>query len=158
MAFHNSIEYSAYSSGVVPSDHEHNGLELVLIAPSRKNLTFTFCSTFGSVDLHDVCHAKPPQLPNLPCPCVLVREPPADELEVLSTWRVAKNRNPRRDAALHEVRRFEPSRAAGLKRYDNDVSDPDRFVDDERPSCGSQNWLPNRGNSNDGCRGQWNHD
>jgi hypothetical protein len=32
---------------------------------------------------------------------------------------VAKNRNPRRDAALHEVRRFERPRAAGIERYDN---------------------------------------
>jgi hypothetical protein len=71
---------------------------------------------------------------------------------------VAKNRNPRRDAALHEVRRFERPRAAGIERYDNNVGELNRPVNDERPSCGSQNWLPNRGNCNDCCRGQCDHD
>src|SRR5262249_46847701 len=44
---------------------------------------------------------------NLPCTRIFVREPPADELVVFSTRRVGKDRNSRRDAALHEVRRFE---------------------------------------------------
>jgi hypothetical protein len=44
------------------------------------------------------------------------KESPADELVVFSTRRVAKNRNARRDAALHEIRRFERPRAAGMKR------------------------------------------
>ncbi len=79
----------------------------MLVAPSRKNLAFTFGPNVDSGDLHDIRHAKPPQLANLPCARILVREPPADELVVLSTRRVAKNRNSRRDAALHEVRRLE---------------------------------------------------
>ena len=32
---------------------------------------------------------------------------------------------------MHEVRRFERPRAAGIKRYDDDVGGRDRFVDDE---------------------------
>ena len=129
----------------------------MLVAPWRKHLGFTFGSNVGSGDLHDIRHAKPPQLANLPCTRILVREPPADELVVFSTRRVGKNRNSRRDAALHEIRRFKRPRTAGMKRYNDDVGGRDRFVDDERPSCGSQNWLPNGRNSNDGSRGQRNH-
>ena len=87
----------------------------MLVAPWRKHLTFTFGSNVGSGDLHDIRHAKPPQLANLPCARILVREPPADELVVFSTRRVGKNRNSRRDAALHEVCRFERPRAAGIR-------------------------------------------
>jgi hypothetical protein len=129
----------------------------MLVAPWRKYLSFTFGSNVGSGDLHDIRHAKPPQLANLPCARILVREPPADELVVFSTRRVGKNRNSRRDAALHEIRRFERPRAAGIKRDDDDVGGRDRFVGDERPSCGSQNRLPNGRNSNDGGRGQCDH-
>src|SRR6516165_5168349 len=107
MAFHDSVEHSPQSSRVVPSGHEHNGLEPMLVAPWRKHLGFTFGSNVGSGDLHDIRHAKPPQLANLPCTRILVREPPADELVVFSTRRVGKNRNSRRDAALHEIRCFE---------------------------------------------------
>jgi len=157
MAFHDSIEHSPHSSRVVPSGHEHNRSELMLVAPWWKHLTFTFGSNVGSGDLHDIRHAKRPQLANLPCAPILVREPPADELVVFATRRVAKNRNSLCDAALHEVRRFERPGAAGLRRYDDDVGGRDRFVDDERPSCGSQSRLPNGGNSNDGSRGQCDH-
>ena len=76
---------------------------------------------------------------------------------VFSTRRVGKNRNARRDAAFDEVRRFERARAAGSKRYDDDVSGRDWLADDERPSCGSQNRLPNGGYSNDGSGGHCNH-
>src|SRR6516164_2780567 len=147
MAFHDSVEQSPQSSRVVPRGHEHNGLEPMLVAPWRKHLGFTFGSNVGSGDLHDIRDAKPPQLANLSCSRIFVREPPADELVVLSTRRVGKNRNSRRDAALHEIRRFERPRAAGSTRYDDDVGGRDRFVDDERPSCGSQNRLANGGNS-----------
>ena len=157
MAFHDSIEHSPRSSRVVPSGHGYNRSELMLVAPWRKHLTFTFGSNFGSGDLNDIRHAEPPQLVNLPCARILIREPPPDELVVFSTRRVGKNRNSRRDAALHEVCRFERPRAVGIKRYDDDVGGRDRFVDDERPSCGSQNLLPNGGNSNDGSRGQCDH-
>ena len=85
----------------------------MLGAPWRKHLAFAFGSSFGSGDLHDIRHPKPPQLANLSCASILVREPPADELVVVSTRRIGKNRNARRDAALHEVRRFERARAAG---------------------------------------------
>src|SRR5262245_1660168 len=53
--------------------------------------------------------------------------------------------------SLHEVCRFERSRAAGIKCCDDGVGGRDRLVDDERPSCGSQNRLPNGGNSNGQC-------
>ena len=79
----------------------------MLVAPWRKHLGLTFASSVGSGDLHDIRHAKPSQLANLPCTRILVREPPADELVVFSTRRVGKNRNSRRDAALHEIRCFE---------------------------------------------------
>lgn len=60
MAFHDSLEYAAYSSGVVPCDHEHNGPELVLVAPWREDLAFAFGSSFGSWDLRDIRYAKRP--------------------------------------------------------------------------------------------------
>jgi hypothetical protein len=72
--FHDSIEHSPQSSRVVPSGHEHNGSELMLVAPWRKHLTFTFGSSVGSGDLNDIRDAKPPQLANLPCRRILVRE------------------------------------------------------------------------------------
>ena len=129
----------------------------MLVTPCRKHLTFTFGSSISSGDLHDIRHPQRPQLADLPRTRILVREPAADELVVFSTRRVGKNRNPRRDAALHEIRRFKRPSTAGIKRYDDDVGGRDRFVDDERPSCGSQNRLPNGGNNNDGSRGQYNH-
>jgi hypothetical protein len=121
MAFHDSIEHSPHSSRVVPSGHEHNRSELVPITPWGEHLAFTFGSSVGSGDLHDIRHAKRPQLANLPCARIIVREPSADELVVFSTRRVGKHRDPCCDAALHEIRRFECPRAAGIKRYDNDV-------------------------------------
>src|SRR5258708_19829005 len=124
MAFHGSIEYSPRSSRVVPSGHEHNGSELMLLAPWRKHLAFTFGSSLGSGDFHDIRHAKPLQLANLPCARIIVREPPADELVIFSTRRVGKNRNARCDAALHEVRRFQRPRAPAIKRYDAHVAGP----------------------------------
>src|ERR1700738_5185259 len=154
MVFHNSIEHSPQSSRVVASCHKHDGSELMLVAPRRKHLAFTFGSDLGSGDLHDIRHAKRAQLANLPCARILVREPSTDELVVFSAGRVRKNRNARRDAIVHEVCRFEGPRAAGIERYDYDVSGRDRLVHDECPSCSSQNRLPNGGNSNDGSRGQ----
>jgi hypothetical protein len=100
--------------------------------------------------LNDIRDAKRPQLANVLFGRILVRKSAADELMVFSTRRVRKNRNSRGDAALHEVCRFECTRASGIRRYDNDVCGRDRFVDDERPSGGSQNRLPNGGNSHDG--------
>ena len=79
----------------------------MLLTPLRKYLTFTFRPRLGSGKLHDIGHAKPPQLANLPRARILVREPPADELAVFSTRRVGKNRNSLCDAALDEIRRFE---------------------------------------------------
>jgi hypothetical protein len=92
---------------LVPSGHEHNGSELMLVAPRWKHLAFTFGSSLGSGDLQNIRNAQQPQLANLPCARILVREPSADELVVFSTRRVGKNRNARCNAAVHEVRRFE---------------------------------------------------
>jgi hypothetical protein len=157
MAFHDSIKHSPQSSRLLPIGHEHNGSEPMLVAPWRKRLAFSFGSDVCSGDLHHICDAKPSQLTNLPCSRIFVRESPADELVVFSTRRVGKDRNSRRDAALHEIRGFERPRTAGIKRYDDDVGGRDRFVDDKRPSCGSQNRLPNGRNNNDGSRSQCNH-
>jgi hypothetical protein len=115
MALHESIEHSLQCARVVPSGHEHNGSELMLVSPWRKHLAFTFGSNVGSGYLHDIRHAKRPQLAYLPCPRILLREPPADKLVVFSTRRVVKNRNSGRDSTLHEVRRFQRPRAAGIK-------------------------------------------
>jgi hypothetical protein len=157
VAFHNSIDDSAYSSGMVSRDHEHDGPELMLVAPLWKNQAFTFGSILRSGNFHDVRYAKPTELANLPCACILVREAPPDKLEIFSTRGVGKDGNSRRNAALHEVRRFKRSCAIGIKRYDNGVSNPNRFVDDERPSCSSQNSFPNRRNGNDGSHDEGEH-
>src|SRR5208282_1920468 len=92
VAFHDSVEHSPRSSRVILSGHHHNRSEIMLIAPSRKHSTFIFGS-IDSGDLHDIRHAKRPQLANLPCPRIIIREPPADELKVFSTRRVHKNSN-----------------------------------------------------------------
>jgi hypothetical protein len=152
MAFHDSIEHAAYSSGVIPSNYEHNGSEFVLVAPWRKNLTFAFGASFGSGNLHDIRYAKRPQLPNLPCACILIGQPPADELEILSARGVGKDRNSRRYTAVHEIRCLQRARAAGIKRDDDDVRWRKRLIDDERPPCGSQKLLPDNENRNDCSR------
>jgi hypothetical protein len=79
----------------------------MLVAPRWKHLAFTFGSSLGPGDLQNIRNAQQPQLANLPCARILVREPSADELVVFSTRRVGKNRNARCNAAVHEVRRFE---------------------------------------------------
>ena len=63
-----------------------------LVGPLRKHLTFTFGS-IDSRDLRDVRHAEHPQLANLPCACILIGKPSADELMIFSAWRILKNRN-----------------------------------------------------------------
>jgi hypothetical protein len=50
-----------------------------------------------------------------------------------------------------------PAESSDTTMMSDDVSRRDRLVDDERPSCGSQNRLPSGGNSNDGSRGQCDH-
>jgi hypothetical protein len=70
-------------------------------------MAFAIGSSFAFGDLHNIRHAKQSQLANLPCAAILVREPSADELVVISARRVGKNRNARRDALFHEVGRFE---------------------------------------------------
>jgi hypothetical protein len=84
MAFHHSIEHSPQSSRVVSSGHEHIRSELMLVAPWRKYLAFTFGSNVDSRDLNDICYAKPPQLANLASGGVPVRKPTTDELVVFS--------------------------------------------------------------------------
>ena len=76
----------------------------MLVAPRWKHLTFSSSSNVCSGDLHNIRDAKPPQLVNLLCGPILIRESPADELVIFSTRRVGKNRYSRRDAALHEMR------------------------------------------------------
>ena len=153
MAFHDSIKHSPRSPRVVSSCYEHNRSVLTLVAPWRKNLAFAFGSIAGSRDLHDIRHSKRLQLAYLTRARILVREPPANELVVFSTRRIGKNRNARRDAALHEVSSLERPSPAGIKRYDDDIRGLDRPIDDERPSCGSQNPLPSRGKGNHRSRG-----
>jgi hypothetical protein len=143
--------------GSDPYRLQHNGPELILVTPWREHFTFTFGSSVGSGDLHDIRHTKPTQLANLHCSRILVWEPPADEFLAFYTRRVLKNRNSFRDAAENEIRRFEHSGTAGIRRYDNDIGRRDRFIDDERPSCGSQNGLPKGRDSNDHSSGQCNH-
>jgi hypothetical protein len=156
MPFHDSIEYATHSSGVISSRNEHNGPEFMPVAPRRKNMTFTFGSSFISGNLHDIRYAK--ELPNLPCRRILVGKPTADKLKVLSADRVDKDRNSRRNAALQEIRGLQCPRTTRIKRYDDDIRRRNRLVDDERPSCGSQNWLPNSGNSKIGSRGHCDDD
>ena len=87
--------------------------KMMLVGPLRKRLTFTF----GSIDSGDSCdvrHAKHLQLANLPGRRILIRKPSANELKVFPAWRVLKDRNSLRDAAMHEVGRFERASAAGI--------------------------------------------
>src|SRR6266853_404439 len=128
MALHDPIEHSPHSSRVVSSRHEHNGSELMLVAPRWQHLALAFGSSVGSGDLHNIRHAKPPQLANLPCARILVREATADELMIFSAWRIGKNRDARRDAAFHEVGRFERPGAGGIERYHDDVGGRDRLI------------------------------
>ncbi len=116
---------------------------MLFAAPLGKHPTLAFGSS-DSGDLQDVGNAEHLQLANLPCPCILVWEPPADELKVFSARWVLKNRNALCDPTLHEVGRFERASAVGIDRQDDDVGGGDRFVfNDESPSRGAQNRFPN---------------
>jgi hypothetical protein len=126
----------------------------MLVAPWWKRLAFSFGPDVSSGNLNDIRDAKRPQLTNLPRGRILVTKPPVDELTVFYARRVDKNRNSRRDATLHEVCRFERARTTEIRRYDDDVRGRERFVHDERPSCGSQRRFLNGGNGNEGSRGR----
>jgi hypothetical protein len=68
----------------VPPPMFSNRLVLLAAAKHTAN-TFTFGSNVSSRDLHDIHHGKPPQLANLPCGPILVREPLAKKLVIFST-------------------------------------------------------------------------
>jgi hypothetical protein len=87
----------------------------MLIAPCPEHLGFTLGANAGLGNLHDIRYTKRPQLADLPCTRVLVREPAADELMVFAARRVGENRNSRRNPALHEISRFESTGAAGVE-------------------------------------------
>src|SRR5271170_3267329 len=103
MAFHGSIEHSPQSSRMVISRHDHDGPELMLVAPAWKHLAFTLGSGVGPGYPQDVGHAQPLQLANLPSARIIVGESAPDEFVIFSARRVGENRNSLRDAALHEV-------------------------------------------------------
>ncbi len=124
----------------------------MLIAPSGEHLTLAFGSGVGPGDPHDVPHAKHFELADLAGGLIVVGESAADELVILSTRRVRKHRDLRRDAALNEVGSLERPGAAGVKGYDDDVGRCDRFSGDERPTCGPQDRFTNGRNGNDDSR------
>jgi hypothetical protein len=149
MAAHDSIEDSAGSPRMIPSRHKYDRSELVLIGPRRKDVAFTFRSSFGPGNLNDIRYAKPPQLTRLPCGSILVRQPSSYEFKVLPTRRVCKDCNSRRDAALNQVRCFQRTRASGISRNNDDICWRNWLIDHKRPSYGSQNGIPNGRNSYD---------
>src|ERR1700733_1398931 len=115
MTFHDPVEPPTRSLGVILGSHHHHRSDMLIVAPLREHLTLIS----GSIDFGDVLdirYAERRQVANLPCPSVLVGKPSADELVVFSARRIIKNRDSLRDAALHEIRRFERPRAAGIKR------------------------------------------
>jgi hypothetical protein len=59
MAFHDSFEHSLQPSGVILGGHDHNRSEMMLVAPWRQHLTFSFGS-INSRDLYDM-------RPNIDC-------------------------------------------------------------------------------------------
>ena len=65
---------------------------MLLVAPWRKHLTFTFGS-IDSGDLHDIRHAPATSVGRSALPLHPHEEPPTDELVVFSARRVHKNRN-----------------------------------------------------------------
>src|ERR1700722_970453 len=136
MTLHNPVENASQSSGVILSRHHHHGLEMLPVAPWRKHLTF-ISSAVDFRDVHDIRYAERLQLAKLPRPCILVRKPSAGKLLLFSVRRLIKNRNSLRDAALHEICRFE---RPGGARF---------FINDERPSRGAQNRFANGPNSED---------
>jgi hypothetical protein len=102
MTFHGSIEHSPQSSRVVSGGHEHNGSELMLVAPWRKHLTFTFGPHVGSGNLKDIRHA--PQLANLPIPRLA---------EAALEWREQQRSQPR---PMRLPVASEPTSAVGTSR------------------------------------------
>jgi hypothetical protein len=56
---------------VILGGHPHNGSETLLVGPLRKHLTF-ISGSIDSGDLHDIRHAKRPQLANLRCSFILI--------------------------------------------------------------------------------------
>jgi len=149
MAVHDPIEDSAGSPRMVASCHKYDRSELMLVGPRWKDVAFTFRSSFGPGNLNDIRYAKPPQLAHLPCGSILVRQPSSYKFKILSTRRVCEDRDSRRDAALDQVRCFQRTRASGISRNNDDICWRKWLVDHKRPSCGSQNGIPNGGNSYD---------
>lgn len=155
MAFHQSIEDASHTPGVVLGSNEDHGPECVLVAPRRKHLAFAVRASFFCGNLHDLRYAEPSQLLNLPRRRILVGKSSANELEILSTRGIRKNRNPRRNAAMDEIRGFENPCTARMRRYDDDVGRSERLVGDERSSCSSQTPLANGRYRNNNCRSQY---
>src|ERR1700733_815030 len=115
MTFHNPVEHPTRSLGVIRGGHHHHRSDMLIVAPLREHLTLISRSVdFG--DVHDIRYAERRQFANLPCPSILVGKPSADELVAFSARRLIKNRDSLRDAALHEIRRFERPSAPGIKR------------------------------------------
>src|SRR5262249_8283281 len=137
LSLHDPVQNMPHSSRVVSGCHEHDGLELMLGTPLRKKLGFIFGSNGESRKLHKIAHTKPSQLANLPCGRILIGEPSADELVVLSTWRVAENRDSRRDSAFQEIGRFKCPLTGRIERYDDNVGGRHRLIHDKDPSGGS---------------------
>ena len=139
---------------MIPCGYEYDRSEIMLIAPPRKRLAFAFRSGIESRDLQDVVHFERSQLANLPRALIFIGEPAADEFPILSAWRISKNRDLLRDTILYKICSFECSRAAGVKRHDDDVRPTNWLVDDKCPSDGSQDRRPNGGNGSDSSQCQ----
>ncbi len=115
MAFHRAVEHSSQSSRVILGSHEHDGPEMMLVAPRWKHPTFIVTS-IDSGDFDHIGYAKQPQPANLPRPLILVRKPPANELLVCFRWNVSEDPNSLCNTAMHKVGRFERPLGTGSNR------------------------------------------
>jgi hypothetical protein len=92
---------------------ESNGM-----AEAFANQAFTFGSTFRWVNFYDIGYSRPTKLGSLPS-CILAREP----CRKIFSW-VGKDGDSRPDPLCMGPPLQGLLRAIGVKRYDNDVSNP----------------------------------
>lgn len=132
---------------MVRGTHHQYRAKPALVAPVGKHATFVLASGYRPRDQLDAFHAKRTQLANGSRGGVFVGDPSAEEFTIDGPGRVRENGDSSRHPGVNEVGGFEHSGATCLTRHDDDVGPLERIFDDQRPTSGSQNGRPNRGDA-----------
>ena len=124
---------------MIRAGHDDDGLKPVLVAPSRKHVTFTLSADDIRRDSLGRFDAERSQLANQHRGPVFIRKTTARELSAGGIERIAEYRDSRCDAVTHEIGGFESPCGAGVDRHDDDLGGLDSSGYHEHSSGGSQN-------------------